>query len=118
MGYLFLGIALTAGLIKGYCGKKTSSQTANLREALAANSVRMGLCVLVGLVLICLRGDLKQLAVDWRVLAVSAMSGIATAVFVVGWLLAVKKGAYMLVEVFVMLGILLAFAGLLVMNVM
>ena len=38
--------------------------------------------------------------------AVSAFSGISTAVFVVTWLMCVKNGVYMLVEVFLMLGVL------------
>ena len=107
MGYLFLCLALLAGLTKGYCGKRTSGYTAGVREALAANTVRMVLCVLVGFVLIWAQGDLPLLAVSPTTLAVSALSGAATAVFVVSWLLAVKKGAYMLVEVFLMLGVLI-----------
>lgn len=104
---MLLGIALTAGLIKGYCGKIISNYTSDLQEALTANSVRMGLCVFVGFVLLCFQGGLRQLSVDWSVLGISAMSGIAMSVFVVSWLLAVKNGVYMLVEVFVMLGVLI-----------
>ena len=107
MGYLFLCIALFAGLTKGYCGKRTSGYTSGLREALAANTIRMVLCILVGFVLIWAQGDLAQLAVSPATLAISALSGVFTAVFVVSWLLAVKKGAYMLVEVFLMLGVLI-----------
>ena len=40
-------------------------------------------------------------------LLISAVSGISTAVFVVSWLLCIKKSAYMLVAVFQMLGLLI-----------
>ena len=110
MGYLFLFLALLAGLIKGYCGKRTSGCTSGLREALAANTVRMVLCVLVGFVLIWAQDDLGQLVISGKTLGISALSGVATAVFVVSWLLAVKQGAYMLVEVFLMLGVLIPMA--------
>ena len=52
MGYLFLLIALLAGVTKGYCGKKTSGYTNSLRDATLANIIRMMLCILIGFILI------------------------------------------------------------------
>lgn len=52
MGYLFLLIALFAGVTKGYCGKKTSGYTTGFRDAISANSIRMLLCTAIGFVLI------------------------------------------------------------------
>lgn len=107
MGYLFLTLALAAGITKAYCGKKTSTYTAGLKDAMFANSIRMLLCIGIGLVLILLQGELAFITPTPRLLLTAAFSGLTTAVFVVTWLLSVKKGAYMMVEVFVMLGVLI-----------
>ena len=107
MGYLFLALALGAGLTKGYCGKKTSGYTPRVADAMAVNTVRMGLCTGIGLLLIALQGQLPMLRPTLPLMATAALSGIATAAFVVSWLMAVRKGAYMLVEVFLMLGVLI-----------
>ena len=107
MGYLFIGIALTAGIIKAYCGKKTSNYTRDIKDAMIANSLRMIFCIVIGLVLILLQGQIGYIKPNMGTLAIAALSGISTAVFVVTWLLAVKRGAYMMVEVFLMLGVLL-----------
>lgn len=107
MGYLFLSVALFAGLTKAYCGKKTSGYTQSINDAVVANVLRMIFCIIIGLVVLLLEGSLGFLKIDFSTLAVSMLSGISTAVFVVSWLLSVKKGAYMLVEIFLMLGVLL-----------
>ncbi len=107
MGYLFLTFALAAGITKAYCGKKTSTYTADLKDAMLANSIRMLFCICIGFVLILLQGELGFMKPSLSLLLITAFSGISTAVFVVTWLLSVKKGAYMMVEVFVMLGVLL-----------
>ena len=51
MGYLFLGLALFAGVTKGYCGKRTSGYTKDFGDAILANCIRMLLCIVIGLVL-------------------------------------------------------------------
>lgn len=107
MGFLFLSIALTAGIIKAYCGKKTSNYTENIKDAILANSLRMFFCVCIGFVLILVQGQLRHMKPDVCLLAVTAFSGLSTAVFVVTWLLSVKQGVYMMVEVFLMLGVLI-----------
>lgn len=107
MGYLFLLIALLAGVTKGYCGKKTSGYTNSLRDATFANIVRMMLCILIGFLLIIITGDLKKLIPSRDMLLISLLSGASTAVFVVTWLISVKKGAYMMLDIFLMLGVLI-----------
>ena len=106
MGYLFLSIALLAGVTKGYCGKKTSGYTNSLRDATLANIIRMMLCILIGFILIFITGDLKKLIPSRDILLISLLSGASTAVFVVAWLISVKKGAYMMLDIFLMLGVL------------
>lgn len=107
MGYLLLSVALFSGAAKGYCGKKTSGYTENFKDALAANIFRMLMCIVIGLVIILFTEDISQLVPSAEVIAISALSGISTAVFVVSWLISVKKSAYMMLDIFLMLGILI-----------
>lgn len=107
MGYVFLLISLFAGTLKGYCGKKTSNYTAGLGNAVFANTVRMLLCVLIGFVLILVTEDLRILIPSPRLLLIAALSGVSSAVFVVTWLICVKKSAYMMLDIFLMLGVLI-----------
>lgn len=111
MGYLFLLIALMAGITKGYCGKRTSSYTQNFQDAMFANLIRFLLCTIIGFVLILATGDLGNLLPTPTMLAICALSGIATAVFVVSWLVAVKQSAYMMVDVFITISVLIPLIG-------
>lgn len=106
MGYLLLAISLFAGATKGYCGKKTSGYVNGYRDAMLANTVRMVLCTLIGVTLIMASGNMGQLKPTPTLIAISALSGVTTSVFVVCWLISVKKGAYMMLDVFMMLGVL------------
>ena len=105
MGYLFLAAALLFGVIKGYCGKRTSGYTKRIYDAVCANILRMIVCICIGAGAAVAAGGVDSFRVDGRILAITALSGLSTAVFVVSWLIAVKKGAYMLVDVFCMLGL-------------
>lgn len=106
MGYLFLGIALLSGVTKGYCGKRTSGYVTEFRDSLLVNLIRMAICTVISFLVLAVSGDLHALAVDRTTLVITALSGITTSVFVTTWLLSVRKGAYMLVDVFLMLGVL------------
>ena len=106
MGYLFLGLATVAGLTKGFCGKKTSSAVILESDSMVMNVLRMCLCILIGFFMMLVGGELGALAVDGATLAITLLSGVATAAFVVSWLLSVRSGAYMMVEVFLLLGVL------------
>lgn len=107
MGYLFLAIALFTGTLKGYCGKRVSQIITGMQETLLANLVRMFLCCVIGLGILLAGQNTALLFSSHKLILLSAMSGISTAMFVVLWLILVKRGAYMLVEVFLMLGILI-----------
>ncbi len=111
MGYVLLAISLLAGVTKAYCGKRTSGYTKEFKDAALANMLRMIFCVLIGFVLTAFQSGIASFKVNGTVLAIAALSGIASSIFVVSWLLSVKKGAYMMVEVFVMLGMIVPLAG-------
>ena len=106
MGYLFLAISLFAGATKGYCGKMTSGYVQGYKDAIIANMIRMTCCILIGFGMILFEGNINDIVPSASLLAVSALSGITTSVFVICWLISVKKGAYMMLDVFLMLGVL------------
>ncbi len=105
MGYVFLFIALIAGTTKGFCGKKTSSVTNTYSSAMLVNFVRMVLCAIIGFLILALQGNLDALRLDAITLMITLLSALASSVFVVSWLISVRSGAYMMVDVFLMLGI-------------
>jgi len=106
MGYLFLAISLFAGATKGFCGKKMSLVATNTTGAALLNFVRMILCVILGIFLIIIQNHMKFFSFSQNVILISALSGITTSVFVVTWLICVKYSAYMMMNVFLMLGTL------------
>lgn len=105
MGYLFLALALAAGITKGYCGKKTSFAIKSNSDSMIINVLRMLACILIGFALLVIQNNVAALKIDWLMLVIAAVSGIASAAFVVSWLLSVKSGAYMMVEIFLLLGV-------------
>lgn len=111
IGYLFLAIALFAGTTKGYCGKKISGRAEGLKSAVFANFIRMLFCIAIGFFLIALGGELASLRPSSVLLFTAALSGATTAVFVVSWLLSVRKSAYMMLDIFLMMGVLIPLIG-------
>ena len=107
MSYLFLALALFAGAAKGFCGKKSSSVLSGIKDMALANVIRMCICMAVGIIIIALGGNIGQIVPTAKLIAISALSGISTAVFVVAWMVSVRKSAYMLIDVFLMLGVLI-----------
>jgi len=107
MGYLFILLALTCGITKGFCGKKTSGLIASFPDAMLFNAVRMLICIPIGLLFVlAYTGSPASLVVDSTTMLISAVSGISTSVFVVTWLAAVRTGAYMMVDIFPTLGVI------------
>ena len=103
MGYLFLAFALTFGIIKAYCGKKTASAAALARDAVMINAVRMSICAFLGIAIVLFSGASDTL-ISEKIILISLLSGVANAAFTVSWLLSVHSMAFMMVEVFVMGG--------------
>ena len=105
IGYLYAGLTVLAGITKGYCGKKTSGTIKGMRATILFNTVRMLICIPIGLVFVWRAAGLGGLAVTPAELLISAVSGVSTAAFVVLWLICVRRGAYMMAEVFITLGV-------------
>lgn len=107
MGYLFAFIAVFCGAAKGFCGKKISGYTAKPESAAFANLMRMLLCIVIGFFFVLFDTGVTGLAVSSTVLGISLISGLSTSVFVISWLLAVRRGAIMLVDVFLTVGVVI-----------
>lgn len=110
MGYLFLSLALTFGLIKAYCGKRTSAAANCSYNALIINAVRMAICIIIGIVFVLVGGTLTLAFTEPKIILIALLSGVSSACFTVSWLLAVRTNAYMIVEVFVMGGVIIPLA--------
>ena len=104
IGYLFLGIALVAGAAKGYCGKRISGKIVTLSDSVLANTGRMMICIAIGFLFAIMQDGPSALSVDQATLWTSLLGGVCSALFVISWLFAVKQSAYMMVEVFLLLG--------------
>lgn len=105
MGYVFILITLLAGCVKGFCGKKAGGLVEKFSDSLLINIVRMSLCIVIGGILFFINIPPEEYLPEAKVLLITVISGISTAVFVTSWLLSVRKGAYMLVEISIMMGI-------------
>ncbi len=103
MGYIFIIFALSAGLMKGFCGKKISGLVSSVKGTFYMNMLRMLLCVAVGFFLVAVNGY-AAFKINPATLLITAVSGISTAMFVVSWIFCVRRGAYVMIDVFLMLG--------------
>ena len=112
MGFLYVALALLFGITKGYCGKKTSGQIGGIPSAVGFNLVRMLLCIPIGVAFVLIRTQsLASLAADGTTILISVVSGAATSFFVIAWLIAVRTGAYMMVDVFPTIGLVVPIVG-------
>lgn len=107
IGYLLLALALFCGATKGYCGKRSSGSLVYASDAMLMNTVRMLACILIGVGLVLAQGAWGQLALDSKVLLICLLSGVGNAMFVVTWLMSVRRGAYMMVDVFLLIGVVI-----------
>lgn len=105
MGYLYLLFSLGFGLVKGYCGKRTSGAATCSYNAILITCVRMILCVVIGLLCVFIDGISSLACTTPKLLLIALLGGIGIACFTVSWLRAIHTNAYMMVEVFVMGGV-------------
>ena len=106
MGYLYLFTAVAFGLTKGYLGKRISDKTPTVKNSITTNLIRMVFCIVVGLIFALCEGGLGGLVPETSVLLVALGAGVATCAFIVSWLLSVRESAYMSVEAFIAMGVL------------
>lgn len=107
MGYLFLIITLILFSVKGFCGKKTSTDIVLPTDPLLFNFLRMLLCIVIGFFMILLDRALPQVAVDPKLLLITFFAGAANVAFLVGWILAVRRIPLVTMDVALTIGSLL-----------
>lgn len=104
MGYLFLGISLLAGATKGFCGKTISGRIESIKGTFYVNMIRMLLCIIIGFFVVLPEG-LSSLKIDAKTLLITGVSGVSVSVFVASWIISVKRGAFVMLDVFLTLGV-------------
>lgn len=92
VGYLFLGISLLAGAIKGFCGKTISGKVTSMKGTFYVNVLRRILCVII-VFFVVMSEALSSLKADMKTIVITGLSGASTAVFVASWIMSVRKGA-------------------------
>lgn len=105
LGYLFLFLSLFSGTSKGYCGKRISGFVAGSKEVALTNFIRMLICCLVGVAIALSQSASLFDGLNSIFFFAAFLSGLFTAFFIISWLIAVKKGAVILLDVFILLGV-------------
>ncbi len=104
-GYIFLFLTVLIGVSKGYCGKKTSEYINNITDGLILQTIRLILCVIIGVCLFLFSNNQPQ--INNIILLISFLNGIANATFLISWLFAIQSGAYLFVDICLTAGILI-----------
>ncbi len=104
IGYILATLSVLAGVTKAYASKKSSIFISNVSENTFSNVLRMAFCSLIGLGMILVQS--ASLAIDGGTFAITLLSGVSNAVFIITWLAATQRGAYMLLNIFYLLGVL------------
>ena len=107
MVYLIVLLALLFLTAKGYCGKKTSTCVQQIGDVFRFNILRMLLCMLIGLVVVFLEGAQGSFAIDRGMLMICMSAGIFNAMFLIGWILAIRQNSMITMDVSLTLGSIL-----------
>ena len=97
MVYLVVFAALMFNSLKGYNGKKVSIAATRAEDPYYFSTVRMGMCMLIGLAILLLGG--ASLRIDVGMLAICLLAGVANVAFLVAWMMAVKYNPMVTVDV-------------------
>ena len=106
MGYLFIALAVLSNAAKAYSGKMQSRFIHGLRGAMTVNSLRMLVCVAVSVGMLAFTEGFGGLGLRPASVAVTLLAGAATAGQVILWILVVQRSAFMLLDVFATLGVI------------
>ena len=104
IGYLYLSGALTAGLAKGFCGKKISGAMNSFKDCVFINAARMLFCAAIGFSFVLIEWNFSSLRLDRASLGVYLLSAVGMSAFCVCWMYAYKQDAYVFLNIFTMLG--------------
>lgn len=104
MGYLYLTVALLAGITKGFCGKKVSNNVESLSECIFVNLLRTFFCALIGFAAVQTIGTGIYINDFGREMPIYILSAVSMSIFCVCWMYAYKNEAYIFLSIFTMLG--------------
>lgn len=107
MGYIYLSLALFAGLAKGFCGKTISRDMDNFKECVFINLMRMLFSALLGFLLVIVKTPICDCALTQESFFIYLLASISMSVFCVAWMYAYQNEAYMFLSIFTMLGTVL-----------
>ena len=105
MGYISILIALLAGTTKGYMGKRLSNTVTTHRQSVFVNMVRMVICIFISAAVFLIEVWGNGFYMDGAAWGFGALAGVTVSLFMVTWLLAVRRGAFMLISVSQMFGV-------------
>ncbi len=112
IAYLYLTLALVAGLVKGLSGKKISRDVVSLNDGFVVNVIRSVFCAIIGFAVAVIQVGFNGLQLSLESFLVCSASSIFMALFCISWLYAYKTEAYAFLNIFTMLGsVLTAFLG-------
>lgn len=107
LGLLFITISVFGGTIKGFCGKNLGTYAHSVTDSAKLNCIRMIFCTIVSLIVICFQGNLNHItSVTTVTLIIASFASVFTCIFIISWLMSVRGSAYMLVSVFLNLGVI------------
>ncbi|MBQ9921099.1 MAG: EamA family transporter [Clostridia bacterium] len=108
MAYLFVLLSLLCGNIKGLCGKKTSCYVQRTDDAMVFSTIRIAMCVVIGFfMMIAENPSWQNIKIDGGMLAICIFAGISNAVFILCWMLAIRKTAMVTLDVALTVGSLI-----------
>lgn len=110
MGYLLASLTGLTNVTKGYCGKKLSVYVNGYKDASFIYFIRMIICVVIGAILAVFQSAQLFTDIQPQMLTTSLLCGVSTAISLVCWIIAVKSGALVLLDVFNMMGVGLTIA--------
>lgn len=112
IAYLYLSVALIAGLVKGLSGKRISRDVVSLNDGFAVNVIRSVFCACIGFLVLIIQVGFSGLELSLEAFLVCLASSIFMALFCISWLYAYKTEAYAFLNIFTMLGsVITAFLG-------
>lgn len=100
MGYIFLLIATLSGSIKAYSAKRISADVTTVSDNIHVTLGRMLICTVISALGILLAAGGRAFLPGMTELVICTVSGLSMVSFVMCWLFAVKKGAFLLVNAF------------------
>lgn len=104
MAYLFIALALLCNTTKGFCGKKTSTYVEQTDDAVRFSLLRMVFCILIGFAMVLFEQAQSALLPDLGMFAICLLAGASNTMFLVCWMMAVRKNTMVSIDVSLTLG--------------